>query len=122
MKKIHFVLPLLIALTGCSMEDPETGEKTSLGKAAEHAKEAAKNLGNAVSETTEEVDKKWTDMNKDRIQSDSRENSALPQVEGDTEQLKQTLQQTRQTVVDATKAAVDKAKSLGNSAETESKE
>ena len=124
MKKIALILPLLLAITGCSMEDPETGEKTSLGKAAEHTKEAAKNLGNAVSESASNIDEKWTEMNKNRVETRSGEDTSYPveQAQGDTEAMKDSLAKTRDKVVDASKAAVDKVKSIGDDNKTETKE
>lgn len=118
MKKqtVFFVITALL-LTGCGSDNQtanSSGEKTSMEKATEHAKESAKQIGNAISESTEAARQKWSEMNKDRAETPSGEEGAMPveQPKANMEAIKQKYEEVKQVTVEKTKAVIEKAKEM----------
>lgn len=106
-----------LLLAGCGSDNQAentSGEKSSMEKATEHAKESAKHIGNAVSESTEAARQKWTEMNKDRIEAPSGEEGSMPveQPKADMEAIKQKYEEVKQVTVEKTNEAIEKAKEM----------
>lgn len=112
---LYALIALLLAGCGSDNQAADTStEKTSLEKAAEHAKESAKHVGDAVSESTEAARKKWTEMNKDRIESPSGEVDTTPveQPKADMDAIKKKYEEVKQATVEKTNEVIEKAKEM----------
>jgi len=106
------IFALAVLVSACdSTEQAGTGEKSSMQKATQHAKDAAKELGNAISETAESTDKKWTEMNKDRQEAPDREEDE-PVQQADMKMIKEKYESVKDATVKKTGELVDKAKKM----------
>jgi len=111
--QILIISVLATLLGGCdSSEQVNTGEESSMQKATQHAKQAAKELGNAITEKTEATDKKWTEMNKDRHQVSSGMEEDEPVQEADMKKIKEKYESVKTATVKKTGELVDKAKKM----------
>ncbi|MCW8890843.1 MAG: hypothetical protein OQL20_09320 [Sedimenticola sp.] len=117
-KQTLLIATMALFLAGCGSDnqaaDTTNTEKTSLQKAADHAKESAKHVGDAVSESTEAARKKWTEMNKDRIESPSGEADTMPveQPKADMDAIKKKYEEVKQVTVEKTNEMIEKAKEM----------
>lgn len=115
--KTVFIAISVLLLSGCGSDNQTAdtaGEKTSMEKAAESAKETAKHVGDAVSETTEAARKKWTEMNKDRIEAPSGEEGTMPveQPNANMDAIKEKYEEVKQVTIEKTGEMIDKAKEM----------
>lgn len=114
MKNQLLIISVFAALIGgCDSSDQvSTGEESSMQKATQHAKQAAKELGKAVTETAESTDKKWTEMNKDRHEVSSSMEEDEPTQEADMKKIKEKYESVKTAAVKKTGELVDKAKKM----------
>ncbi|AKH19611.1 hypothetical protein [Sedimenticola thiotaurini] len=122
MKKFALIIAIsTLLLSGCGTDEQNsTGnvEKSSMEKAAEHAKASAKELGNAVSESTESAREKWSEMNQDRHEAPTGEQDSLPKSEkADMEAIKEKYEEVKQATIEKTEEVVDKVKEMAQPAE-----
>ncbi|MCW8943697.1 MAG: hypothetical protein OQL27_02920 [Sedimenticola sp.] len=116
-KQTALIAIFALFLAGCGSDNQAAdtnAEKTSMEKAAEHAKESAKHIGDAVSESTEEARKKWSEMNKDRVDAPSGEAVTEPveQPKADMDAIKEKYEAVKQATVEKTNAVIEKAKEM----------
>ena len=117
-KQVLIIAISTLLLAGCGADNQGTErasgstEKSSMEKAAEHAKASAKELGNAISESTESAREKWDEMNKDRLDERSREEPSPPTLDADMEAIKQTYEEVKQATIEKTGEVVDKVKEM----------
>ena len=95
--KIKWMLILsLLALSACSEE-----AKENLNQAAENAKAAARNVGEAVSESTKEINQKWSKANENRIEMPPNEDTTMAEpVETDAAEIKQSLNRAKDATIE----------------------
>ena len=102
MYKYALVVLATVLLSACGSDDP-SAEKTavneSMQKATEHAKEAAKHLGNAVSETSKDLQEKWSEANKNRHVSEE-DGPITPTPEVDMAALKEQYEQAKKKTIE----------------------
>lgn len=122
MKKYALIIAIsTLLLGGCGADEQSTSgnvEKSSMEKAAEHAKASAEELGNAVSESTEAAREKWSEMNKDRHDAPTGEQDSLPVSEkADMAAIKEKYEEVKQATMEKTEEVVDKVKEMAKPAE-----
>lgn len=88
MKRVVMATGMALFISACSVDEES---KVKLEKAAEHAKQAAREVGEVISTTTSEARDKWGEMNADRIEETPKENPELPEHKVDTTDLKNRL-------------------------------
>ncbi|WP_428604580.1 hypothetical protein [Sedimenticola sp.] len=117
-KQLLIIALSTLLLVGCGPDnqggesDSGNTEKSRMEKAAEHAKASAKELGNAISESTESAREKWTEMNKDRYDAPSGEETSLPTQDADMDAIKKKYTEVKEVTVEKTGEVVDKVKEM----------
>lgn len=120
MKKQAMIIAIsTLLLGGCGTDEAATdsAEKSSLEKAAEHAKASAKELGNALSESTESVRDKWSEMNQDRHEAPTGEETLPPSEKADMDAIKEKYEEVKQATIEKTEEVVDKVKEMTGTSE-----
>lgn len=115
MKKQALIIALsTLLLAGCGTDNQGTGstEKSSMEKAGEYAKASAKELGNAIDESTESAREKWTEMNKDRHDAPTGEETLPPSEKADMDAIKKKYEEVKQVTIEKTEEVVDKVKEM----------
>lgn len=105
MNKSILILASALLLSACGSDNPEA--ENSMKKATEHAKEAAKELGNAVSETTKDVQKKWAESNANRHDAPTEEDTSVPVQDADMAAIKEKYEEIKQVTVEKSEAGME---------------